>query len=358
MRTPCLIVFLFTVASFAQAHEKGVTDTHIKMGFASLSILLTLPNKTVPSINGGSESISKGFQVSNDGKSCSLSAYKQSTLEKIDSGQYWYQFDCQDSLGEVGITYQLFEQDPTHKNYTRVSIAGRHQSFVFSSLNSSRLIPVAKVLKQWSRSLADSRSDNTTFHLDAIWNVRHYFGIGFFHILEGYDHILFLLGLLLLPLGLKQILIISSTFTIAHSITLAISIIQDVTIAPWLIESAIALSIIYVGIENLRYWQTRKGRSVRSIELGLSRLSMVFVFGLIHGFGFSYLLKEIGFEEQLTGALLFFNLGVEGGQLVIVSLAAPLIAFAFHKRFGRGLSKLGSIAISGLGGLWLMERLI
>lgn len=84
----------------------------------------------------------------------------------------------------------------------------------------------------------------------------------------------------------------------------------------------------------------------------------VFIFGLVHGFGFSYLLKEIGFENQLASALLFFNLGVEAGQLLIISLSIPLLIMLLYKKRAQVLSQSGSVGIAILGGFWMVERLL
>jgi hydrogenase/urease accessory protein HupE len=142
-----------------------------------------------------------------------------------------------------------------------------------------------------------------------------FFPLGIEHILTGYDHLLFLLALMLRGGGLWSLLKIITAFTIAHSITLALAALDLVVLPSALVESVIALSIAYVALENLlpRYAVSR-------------RWAVSFLFGLVHGFGFSSVLREIGLpKENLLLALLNFNLGVEAGQLTVVLLVVPIL---------------------------------
>ena len=142
-----------------------------------------------------------------------------------------------------------------------------------------------------------------------------FFPLGIEHILTGYDHLLFLLALMLRGGGLWSLLKIITAFTIAHSITLALAALDVVVLPSVLVESVIALSIAYVALENLlpRYAVSR-------------RWAVSFLFGLVHGFGFSSVLREIGLpKENLLLSLLNFNLGVEAGQLTVVLLVVPIL---------------------------------
>ena len=133
--------------------------------------------------------------------------------------------------------------------------------------------------------------------------VRQYLWLGYTHILpKGLDHILFVLGLFLLSPRLKTLLLQVTAFTIAHSITLGLSMYGIVSLPPRVVEPLIALSIAYVAIENLL---TR--------ELKPWRVALVFMFGLLHGLGFAGVLRELGLpRDEFLTALLTFNLGVEG----------------------------------------------
>ncbi len=171
---------------------------------------------------------------------------------------------------------------------------------------------------------------------------------GIHHILIGPDHLLFLLGLLLLGGTVRQLLVVISSFTVAHSITLSLAALNLVTPPARLIEPAIALSIVYVGFDNLL---VRGGRDVRGwIALG---------FGLIHGFGFANVLREMDLPARALGWSLFsFNVGVEIGQLFVVVVVASALA-ALRRRSewaGRTLALAGSLVVIAAGAFWFIER--
>ena len=177
-----------------------------------------------------------------------------------------------------------------------------------------------------------------------------YFALGFTHIVpHGLDHILFVLGIFLLNRRVRPILWQVSAFTIAHSITLGLTLYGVVSLAPATVEPLIALSIVYVAVENL----------VTS-ELQPWRIGLVFAFGLLHGMGFAGALRELGLprSEFMTG-LIAFNAGVEAGQLSVIGAAALLLsqgaadARVFRKRIVVPASAL--IALAGL--YWTFARL-
>ena len=177
---------------------------------------------------------------------------------------------------------------------------------------------------------------------------RKFVAAGIHHILIGPDHLLFLVGLLLLGGSLRRLVLVVSAFTIAHSVTLSFAALSLVSPPAWIVEPAIALSIVYVGADNLT---VRSGRDVR--------IWIAFGFGLIHGFGFASVLREMGLPARALGWSLFsFNLGVEIGQLVVVAVVASAIA-AIRKRSeaaGRRLAVAGSIAVILAGAFWFIER--
>ncbi len=152
--------------------------------------------------------------------------------------------------------------------------------------------------------------------------MRQYLWLGYTHILpKGIDHILFVLGLFLLNVRLRPILIQVTAFTIAHSITLGLTMYGVVSLSPRIVEPLIAFSIAYVAIENLV-----------TNEIKPWRLALVFSFGLLHGMGFAGVLKELGLpRNEFLPALLSFNLGVEGGQLTVIAAAALLVAWFRHR---------------------------
>jgi hypothetical protein len=178
-----------------------------------------------------------------------------------------------------------------------------------------------------------------------------YLRLGYQHILPfGIDHILFILSLFLLNPKLKPILWQATAFTIAHTITLGLSMYHFVKPASNIVEPLIALSILYVAMEN-----------IFSPKLKASRIGVVFIFGLIHGMGFASALSELGLPQNAyLSSLLMFNIGVELGQITIIIAAWFLLAKWFgNKPFYRKLIVLPvSMIISGIAAYWVVERLI
>jgi hydrogenase/urease accessory protein HupE len=172
--------------------------------------------------------------------------------------------------------------------------------------------------------------------------------MGITHIGTGYDHLLFLFGLLLVGGSLRSVLQIITSFTCAHSITLALAALNVINVSSRIIEPLIAASIIYVGMDNILRPEL-KGRCL-----------LTFGFGLIHGCGFASALRELGLGANGTSVVLplvSFNLGVELGQMAIALLVLPLIwkcrrspVFVSH------LAPVGSCLIACMGGYWLVQR--
>ncbi len=178
--------------------------------------------------------------------------------------------------------------------------------------------------------------------------VRKFVAAGIQHILIGPDHLLFLVGLLLLGGSVKRLLLVVTAFTIAHSVTLSLAVLNLVTPPARLIEPAIALSIVYVGLDNL---MARDGRDMRAW--------IAFAFGLIHGFGFASVLREMDLPARALGWSLFsFNLGVELGQLaVVVGVASLVIALRRASMpAARRLAWAGSIVVIAAGAYWFVQR--
>lgn len=173
--------------------------------------------------------------------------------------------------------------------------------------------------------------------------------LGFEHILPlGLDHILFVLGLYLLGTRIKPLLWQITAFTLAHSITLGLAMYGVVNLPAKFVESAIALSIAYVAIEN-----------ICTPKLHAWRPLVVFLFGLLHGLGFAGVLTELGLPRHAYGAaLIAFNIGVELGQLAVIALAALLTLWFIRKTWYRRYIVIpASLAIAATGLYWTFQRL-
>lgn len=185
-----------------------------------------------------------------------------------------------------------------------------------------------------------------------VW--RTYFVIGVEHILEGWDHLLFVIALVLLLRQWRRAVAAATAFTVAHSITLAGASLGILAMPQRPVEVLIALSIVFLAVEIAKADPARPSLALRMPWV------VAFLFGLLHGFGFAGALAEIGLpDDALVPALVAFNLGVEAGQLLIV--AATLALIALFSRIARGrlepALRLASYAIGITGAYWLVDRL-
>lgn len=180
--------------------------------------------------------------------------------------------------------------------------------------------------------------------------IASYVPIGFEHIIpRGMDHILFILGLFLLSTRLRPLFWQVTMFTVAHTITLGLAMNKVIELPESVVQPLIALSIAYVGIEN-----------VFARVLHRSRLVLVFLFGLLHGLGFAGILADFGMpKNDFATALISFNVGVELGQLAVISLAFALVGFWFKEQeiYRKLIIVPVSALISVIGLYWFLERL-
>jgi hydrogenase/urease accessory protein HupE len=195
--------------------------------------------------------------------------------------------------------------------------------------------------------MPDARSSIGAF--EAVRSFSNFLCLGVKHILTGYDHLLFLFGLLLVARGFFSSLGIITSFTIAHSITLAVATLHVVQIPSRIVEPLIAASIVFVGIENL----------LRG-DIPTARRMVAFGFGLIHGFGFASALREAGIGSGTGGILLplfSFNLGVELGQIMVAAVALPIIwKLRENPMFIARWAPACSAAVVLLGSFWFVQR--
>lgn len=176
-----------------------------------------------------------------------------------------------------------------------------------------------------------------------------YIPVGFDHILpKGLDHILFVLGLFFFSTALRPLLIQVTSFTLAHTVTLALGALGIVSIPGSIVEPIIAASIVYVAIEN-----------VFSRQMNPWRPAIIFVFGLLHGLGFASVLGEFGLPAgQFVAALIGFNVGVELGQLTVIALAFLAVGYWFGGKdwYRTSIAIPASLVIAAVGAYWFVER--
>jgi len=232
--------------------------------------------------------------------------------------------------GSLGIQTAMFPYDPIHQTFVNVYEDGQlRQQMIFARGSGERVY-----------------YSGTT--QGAIAVMQTFIPSGIHHIMIGPDHILFLVGLLLLGGSWQQLVKIVTAFTIGHSLTLSLAALDLVNPPPRIIEPAIALSIVFVGADNL---VRGTGRDLRAW--------VALVFGLVHGFGFANVLREFGLPDEALGWSLFsFNFGVEIGQLAIVLVVASLLALIRRRSEPLGLrvAYAGSLVVIAAGGYWFVER--
>ena len=196
---------------------------------------------------------------------------------------------------------------------------------------------------------APIKTDGTAAQTDALSVFLNYIVIGFEHIIpKGLDHILFVLGLFFLSMRFKPILLQVTAFTIAHSVTLALATLELVVLPASIIEPLIALSIVYVAIENIFAQNMTKWRVV-----------VIFAFGLLHGLGFASVLGDIGLDPtQFITGLIAFNIGVELGQLAVIFVAFITVGIWFSKKdwYRKVIAIPASLVIAFIGFYWFIER--
>ena len=204
-----------------------------------------------------------------------------------------------------------------------------------------------------TESLLDASSNPVAVEVAGAsgWGARawSFLTLGVHHILTGYDHLVFLAGLILAAATLRQVLVALTAFTAAHSLSLALVVLAGVRAPSSIVEPLIAASIAWVGVENLL--RRRVG----------TRWIVVFGFGLIHGFGFADALIELGFGTSIADiatALVSFNGGVEIGQLAAAGAMLPLVwTINARPAWQRTLVPGFSLLIAFAGGYWLLERM-
>jgi len=195
--------------------------------------------------------------------------------------------------------------------------------------------------------LPDARETTIELGQDTSGSGAGFFRLGVEHILTGYDHLLFLVALLLRGGRLLSLLKIITAFTVAHSVTLALAVLGVVTIPDRIVEPAIAASIVWVAAENLLLRNSPSQRWLVS-----------FLFGLVHGFGFASAIEPLALPRgRLALALLGFNLGVEAGQALVVALLLPLLLFMRGSAWEPRVVRTASLAVAAVGCAWLIERL-
>src|ERR1700678_617788 len=314
------------LGGLASAHDVSRSDSKIEIQGHEVRVTFTLnPLELVDQSAPVPDVVLRHYFVT------SPAAPLQTTVEKYST--------LPGSLAQMEILY-IFPQDVTalqvRSTLYEIMPAG-HQHLISVRLNG--------ILHE---EILDSRTQQTTFqgvkstNLQTMWT---FVRLGVEHIFTGYDHLAFLLGLLVATATLGSLIKIITSFTIAHSITLALATFNVVILPSRLTESLIALSIGYVAAENLFDFRLMK------------RYYITFLFGLVHGFGFSNVLREMDLPRSSLALSLFsFNLGVEIGQVAFVLALFPLVLYIESSRWRRQIQVAVSLVVLCFAIYWFVRR--
>ena len=246
-------------------------------------------------------------------------------------------------------TIRLTGQIPPNSRHFAWSYAWTFASYALTLRNAVSDNPATEWLEGSQRSAPFALASPAP-SFDRLRTARRYLSLGFTHIVpNGLDHILFVLGIYLLSRRARSVLYQVSAFTVAHSITLGLSMYGLVTASPRIVEPMIAISIAYVAIENIFL-----------SELKSWRVALVFAFGLLHGLGFAGALKDLALSRsEFVTALVTFNLGVEMGQLTVIGGAFLLVGWYCADRtwYRSRIVVPASALIACTAVYWTIERL-
>ncbi len=363
--SPRLLTFVLTVAGLATAglaaqlyappsaaaHLGRISYSDLSVEGAQVLYRLKFAAHLAPGIDEGGESkvtrqqvlaleddvehwLTKGLRLGSGGRACPLSIENIIGPDRNDDLQVIVLFECAAPVTSLRLTFEPFDATlGDYENIVSVRMDGRSWSYVFA--------PGSNFLKIGEEPLTSAAAGAEA----QPGRFRSFLMLGIEHILEGYDHLLFLLALLLLGGSVARLAGIVTAFTVAHSITLSLAALDLVSLPPRPVEIVVALSIMYVAAENL------------VVTKADHRWVVTFLFGLVHGFAFAGILREAGLPAGgILVPLLAFNLGVEAGQCLVVVLVVPLLHLLLRGPRERPLQVLLSGLILVLAAFWAYQR--
>ena len=342
----------------ASAHDPGLSTAAGRLRADSLEITLALSIKDAvhlaPLDANGDGSVTKDEFDSSRTNFISTVADKflveaDGTFTRPTTTLAWYELSADaycmmvfplQTVSNLTIQSKLLEELPLgHRQFLTLEFenGSKQLNHLLSRNDNSFSVETGKIVSSEAKASPTTQS------------FTGFLALGVEHILTGYDHLLFLFALLVVTSRFMSALQIITCFTIAHSITLAVATLNVVHIPSRIVEPLIAASIVYVGIENLFRGDDPKGRWL-----------LTFAFGLIHGFGFASVLRELGVGANGSGIvmpLLSFNLGVELGQIMVAAIALPVIwKLRTHPVFVQRWAPACSVLVAILGGYWFVAR--
>ncbi len=335
---------VFLAVPVVQAHPLFLVSTDMNIGENRIDMSLLINNALLKQVPGKDLSveegltekkrqelenyIKEGFLVKNNGQPMAESI-EEITKPDLSHVRVKIRFTSKEKVENVDLFYSMFFEvnKSKHQNIVTIHHDGEESRYIFHDSERHLLFTKQTDLSVWL-------------------TVKQFIQIGMEHIWFGFDHLAFLAALIVAGGGWKHMLKVITSFTIAHSITLFLAVMDIIAVPSKWVEALIALTIVYVAVENQWF------RSPRH------RPTITFFFGLIHGLGFAGSLSEIQLpKDSFLAALFSFNLGVELGQVVVFLCVFPFLLLfkqlVQKRRFVQGVS----VGISLLGCLWFIERI-
>ena len=335
------LAILAVTGTALRAHDPGLSSLDVKVSDSTVSVWLSIAASDVVLIAPDGDVRLTLIELARDAVRMSVDGETVSLV----IGQVL----IEDRSARVQLSYAMADlRDRPRRLEISSDVPGR------IARGHRELVIVSEKDRVVAERLLDAGSGPVAIDLEAAApsaarTAWHFLGLGVHHILSGYDHLVFLAGLLLVGRTVRNLVGPLTAFTVAHSVSLALVTIGGVHAPASIVEPLIAASIVWVGLDVL--WQGRHGR----------RWLVVFGFGLIHGFGFAGALMELGFGSsatQIALALLSFNTGVEVGQLAAAAAMLPLVWLMRSQLVWQArLVPVCSAMIVMAGGYWLIERL-
>ena len=342
---------LFITTGAVRAHDPGLSSAEVDIRPAAVSVVITYNERDIANLIGESpdavrsgnpqaqekleQTAKRALVLRAAGQAVSPTAVV-ARPEGENNVEFRYEFAAQPSAEFVFESALLPELSFGHRQAfaARDSAGTEIARAILSSRESTAAISAVS-----SQNLPSGGS-----------RFREFFMLGIHHIITGYDHLLFLFGLLIVCRTARDGILLITCFTVAHSLTLVLSTFGLVDLPGLFVEATIAASILYVGIENLFRKEGALGW----------RWVLTFAFGLIHGLGFAGVLHDMGIAKTGSAAVLplfAFNLGVEAGQLAIAAVVLPIL---WKLRDSPAFLRIGvpacSLLVAAAGGYWLIER--
>lgn len=353
--TVLALLFSIALVTPALAHDPGLSNIELRLAGGQLIAFLAFNRTEIQPLvamdaNGDGRYTPEEFAAARP----KLEALANAMLEITANGQRLTVLGSRAELDELNdvLFYVTYGGDTTlpikAKSLLLPQLAGGHRHVI--SLRGEQGQTINEQILDAAHDTFDSSANPADggAHQAAAFSFSEFVKLGIEHIFTGYDHLLFLFALLIVGGSLKEAAKIITSFTLAHSLTLAVATLGWVNLPSTIVEPLIAASIVYVGIENLVRHRYEK------------RWLLTWCFGLIHGFGFASVLRELGIGANGRGVampLFSFNLGVEIGQIAIAALVLPLI-WHLHKSpvFVKRYVPVFSVLVALAGAFWLIQR--